>query len=38
MFDDPVASITIANPDLIGLRDPEDLSRMNVVKRPKESE
>ena len=38
MFDDPVASITIANPDLIGLRDPEDLSRMNLVKRPKESE
>lgn len=38
MFDDPVASITIANPDLIGLRDPEDLSRMNLVMRPKESE
>ena len=38
IFDDPVSPITVNDPDLIGLRDPEDLTEMNLVKRPKESE
>ena len=35
IFDDPVSPITVNDPDLIGLRDPEDLTEMNLVKRPK---
>lgn len=37
-FNDPLARITVASPELIGLKDPQDLTKMNLVKRPKESE
>jgi len=37
-FNDPLTKITVRDPDLIGLRDPQDPTRMNLVKRPKESE
>lgn len=36
-FDEKIAPIKQSNPDLIELKDPEDPTRMNLVKRPKES-
>ena len=37
MFDDPLKTINPTDPELIGLRDPDDPSKMNFVKRPIES-
>jgi hypothetical protein len=37
-FYDPLTRITVTSPELIGLRNPADLTKMNLVKRPKESE
>jgi Domain of unknown function (DUF4157)/Protein-glutamine gamma-glutamyltransferase len=36
-FDEKIDRITERDPDLVGLKDPDDPSRMNLVKRPKES-
>jgi hypothetical protein len=36
-FDDPVKETTPDNPELTGLKDPEDPSQMGQVKRPIES-
>jgi hypothetical protein len=36
-FDEKIDLITQSNHELIGLKDPEDPTRMNLVKRPKES-
>jgi hypothetical protein len=36
-FDKKVQPITASDPELIGLKDPSDPTRMNLVKRPKES-
>jgi hypothetical protein len=36
-FNDPVETITAQNPELIGLHDPDDPSKLNFVKRPYES-
>ena len=37
MFNDPLKRIEVTDPDLIGLRDPDNPSKMNWVKRPFES-
>jgi Domain of unknown function (DUF4157)/Protein-glutamine gamma-glutamyltransferase len=37
VFNDKLARITQSDSDLTGLKDPDDPSRMNLVKRPKES-
>jgi hypothetical protein len=36
-FNEPLKATTPTDPDLTGLRDPQDPSKMNYVKRPVES-